>query len=116
MSKADMVLFHAPKHNSVPPKSSFKGEKPLFTLISLEQPKYATILQDFRTLQRDFDLLATYSLQDTYPGTSVPNLPLTYYPLHIIPPKSIQQPPRKFSEKTGFGTGTYGSLVYACIL
>jgi len=82
-----------------------KGKTPVFALLSLEQPRYATMLQNKYALAKTFDLLATYSLEPKYPGTSIPNLPLTYYPLHILSPTSVLQPPRPYKEKTGYGTG-----------
>jgi hypothetical protein len=71
----------------------------------MEQHKYAKILSDLPLLKRHFDLLATYSLQSHYPGTTVPNLPITYFPLNILSAESVRQPARPFREKDGFGTG-----------
>ena len=71
----------------------------------MEQPKYATILNDKIDLQKNFDLLATYSLSTVYPGTNIPNLPLTYFPLNLLAVESVLQPPRPFHKKTGYGTG-----------
>ena len=111
-----MILFHAPTHhNGIPSRknkqssssSSLAGakKKPIYTLISMEQPKYALILQNKKLLEESFDLLATYSLKNFYPGTSIPNLPLTYYPLHILALESILQQPKPFMHKNGYDTG-----------
>lgn len=99
---AGVVLYHAPTHMNTQgklPKSA------LHVLISLEQPKYAQILQDLQYLDKSFDLLATYSTQEIYPGTKVPNMHLSYFPLNIIDPLAVMQPARDFKEKDGFGTG-----------
>lgn len=77
----------------------------LFVLISMEQPKYATILENKQYLEKNFDLLATYSRQPVYPGSTVPNMPITYFPLNIVSVQSIFQPSRPFHEKTGYNTG-----------
>ncbi len=121
-AKADLVLFHAPTHTGMMPgrakpnsngngkgseKGSGKGggKRPIYALLSLEQPRYATMLQDKTLLAQKFDLLVTYSLAPTYPGTTIPNLPVTYYPLHILSPSSVLQPPRPYKDKDGYGTG-----------
>lgn len=98
-----MVLFHAATHTSTYPL--VKGEGTLYALLSVEQPKYAPILSDTARLQSTFDVLSTYSLQPLYPGTSIPNLPLTYYPLHLLSARAVLQPPKLFKDKTGYGTG-----------
>jgi hypothetical protein len=102
ISKADMVIFHAPTHNGVPKKAS---RKPLYALISMEQPKYAKMLGNLPLLEKHFDLLSTYSLKQYYPGTSIPNLPITYFPLNILSVSAVMQAPRSFARKDGFGTG-----------
>ena len=66
---------------------------------------YATILNEHQFLKQHFDLLATYSQETIYPGSSVPNLPLTYFPLHVYDPSSIQSTPKTFKQKDGYGTG-----------
>ena len=100
IAKADVVIYHAPTHSQI----ARSDNQPLKVLISLEQPKYAKILSN-PTALRNFDLIATYSLQPKYPNTDIPNLPLTYYPLHILSTDVVLQRPRPFSEKTGYGTG-----------
>ncbi len=74
-------------------------------MVSMEQPKYAQILADLPYLQNNFDLIVTYSLSKTYPGTTVPNLPITYYPSNVVSTAAAMQPAKPFSEKTGYGTG-----------
>jgi hypothetical protein len=71
----------------------------------MEQPMYATILEDYQLLKKNFDLLATYSQETTYPGSGVPNLPLTYYPLHVYDANAVKSLPKTFAEKDGYGTG-----------
>jgi hypothetical protein len=71
----------------------------------MEQPKYAPVLANLKYLDNNVDLLITYSLASTYPGTSVTNLPITYYPLNIVSPQAVMQPARPFQDKTGYGTG-----------
>jgi hypothetical protein len=104
INKADVVVFHAPTHGKSTsfPKMplSRKNQNTLYALVSLEQPRYAVLLQDTKALS-NFDLLATYSQQEYYPGTSIPNLPLSYFPLNIMAIDSILQPPKTFLEKTG---------------
>ena len=113
-----MVLFHAATHtNTYPP---VKKIGTLYALLSVEQPKYVPILSDTVRLRRTFDVLSTYSLQPLYPGTSIPNLPLTYYPLHLLAAEAVLQPPRPFKEKTGYGTGeaewTVRTNFFPCVL
>ena len=74
-------------------------------MISMEQPKYAHVLANLDYLRNNFDLMVTYVLSDEYPGTGVPNMPITYYPLNIVSPMAVMQPSRGFSEKTGYDTG-----------
>ena len=115
LDNADIVLFHAPtREQPVPIKSNKPNPSnnsnnkisPLYVLVSLEQPKYAPILSDFHSLKQ-FDLLVTYSLQSIYPNTNIINIPVTYFPLHILSPQSVLQPARPFATKTGYETGTY---------
>ena len=72
----------------------------------MEQPNYATVLSNPKQLKM-FDLLSTYSLKAHYPGTDIPNLPISYYPLHLVSANAVLMPARSFEEKTGYGTGTY---------
>jgi hypothetical protein len=71
----------------------------------MEQPKYAKILNKIPFVNKNFDLLATYSQSLIYPGSSVPNLPLSYYPLQVYPAEAVLSPPPKFKDKDGYGTG-----------
>jgi hypothetical protein len=71
----------------------------------MEQPLYAPVLQRLDYIQKNFDLTITYSLQNTYPGTKVPNLPITYFPSHILPIEYVYKPGLSFKEKDGYGTG-----------
>jgi hypothetical protein len=109
LNKADVVLFHAPTHGKIPmpPRRQDKDGRnsAIYAFLSMEQPKYAKYLADKKYLSRRFDLLLTYSLNTYYPGTRVPNMPITYYPLNILPPEAILEPQMPFNEKTGFGTG-----------
>jgi len=98
---ADIVLYHAPTHTTV----ASTDKNSLRVLISLEQPRYAKVLSNLEYLGKSFDLIATYSTQEKYPGTSVPNLHLSYFPLNIVDPLAVMQPPRDFSKKDGYGTG-----------
>lgn len=66
---------------------------------------YVPMLNDYQFLKQHFDLLATYSQETTYPNSGVPNIPLTYYPLHVYEPSAVQTPPKTFAEKNGYGTG-----------
>ena len=71
LATADLVLFHAPTHNigTMPQRRKGKGKKEqIFALLSLEQPRYAKMLQDKQGLENHFQLLATYSLASYYPG------------------------------------------------
>jgi hypothetical protein len=107
ISSADIVIFHAPTHGrgNGPRFPDSKLPNAIYVLLSLEQPMYANILNDKENLNKNFDMLATYSLAPIYPGTKVPNLPLTYYPLNILSVEAVMQPSRPFSKKTGYGTG-----------
>jgi hypothetical protein len=71
----------------------------------MEQPMYATMLDNHAFLKKNFDLLAMYSQESVYPGSGVPNLPMTYYPLHVYPANAVLTPPKSFAEKDGYGTG-----------
>lgn len=79
-------------------------------MVSMEQPKYAPVLANLKYLNANFDLIVTYSLSDIYPGTTVANLPITYYPLNIVSPQAVMQAVRPFSEKTGYDSGTVSNL------
>lgn len=88
---ADIVLFHAPTHSKSTGAKHIKtkdGSKPVFAMISMEQPKYAKILSNTQYLNDNFDLVLTYSLSPVYPSTTVPNMPITYYPLNILSPNA----------------------------
>lgn len=70
IAKADMIIFHAPTHSSQFPAN--KGKNVIYTLLSMEQPKYATLLSNpGNILEQHFDLLSTYSLESYHPGYSV---------------------------------------------
>jgi len=115
-ASADVVLFHAPthrKHGETLPAKKAAGVT--YAFVSMEQPKYARYLADRAYLQRSFDLLLTYSQASVYPGTTLPNLPLTYYPLNIIPADAILKPAKPMAQKTGYGTGvTVAVLISNC--
>eukprot|EP01036_Dinobryon_divergens_P022220 gene22220-30461_t len=108
---ADIVLYHAPTHHTgaVTDSRSLKSTC-INALISMEQPKYATVLNQHGYLQEHFDLILTYSLSPIYPMTTVPNLPITYFPLNILSVNSVLHKPRPFNEKNGFGTGVAVAL------
>ena len=108
---ADIVLYHGPTHRSsitgkgrVTIMGPLSTSKSLNILLSLEQPKYAPILNDKEKLNR-FDAVATYSQQALFPNTKIPNIPLTYYPLNIMNINAIMHAPRPFKSKNGYGTG-----------
>ena len=100
-----MVIFHAPTHNRDGVRFPPNKYKAIYTLVSMEQPLYARMLSNTADLQKNFDIVATYSLQAKYPGTNIPNLPFTYYPLNILSVNAVVQPSRPFTKKNGFGTG-----------
>lgn len=104
LSKADVIVFHAPKHSM---NTGLRAKYPnaLFVMITMEQPKYAPILGKLSYLEKYMDLMITYSMAPQYPGTTVPNMPITYFPLNIVSPQAVLQPPRPFSQKTGYGSG-----------
>lgn len=101
LQDADLVIFHAPTHYQVPSKRPLKA---IYAMFSMEQPKYATFLSDTQYLTKHFQLLATYSHSERYPGTHIPNLPLTYFPLNILSPSAVLQPSRPFADKTGYNS------------
>jgi hypothetical protein len=103
VGSADMILFHAPTHSMVPNMKMQEGA--IRTFISMEQPKYAKFLQRTDYLEKNFELISTYSMRTHYPGTKVPNLPITYFPLNILSADSVLQPVRSFADKNGYGTG-----------
>lgn len=105
---ADVVIFHAPTREGILPN---KTKNSLFVLFSMEQPLYAPILTDFKALAH-FDVLITYSLRSTFPGTTIPNIPVTYFPLNIVSPNVLSHPPRPFDEKNGYETGD--SMYFLC--
>lgn len=107
MESADIVLFHAPTHgkSGLLPNNKLKRKaEQVYAFVSMEQPKYARFLAD-RIYLKNFDLLLTYSLSSVYPGTKIPNMPITYYPLNIVPVEAILETPLSFGNKTGYGTG-----------
>lgn len=73
----------------------------------MEQPKYAPVLSNLKYLSTHMDLMITYSQESVYPGTGIANMPITYYPLNIVSPQAVMQPPRSFEKKDGYGTGAY---------
>lgn len=78
----------------------------MFAFLSMEQPNYATIMKDYKYLENTFDLMITYSLSSIYPNTNIPNMPITYYPSHILSVNEVLKPPvYSFKEKDGYGTG-----------
>lgn len=82
----------------------------MFAMLSMEQPNYATLLQDLSYLKQNMDLMITYSLSNVYPGTQISNLPITYYPSHILAADAVLKPVKSFAEKTGYGTGVMVAL------
>jgi hypothetical protein len=100
-----MIVFHGATHLfSYPPKRPGAS----FAMLSMEQPKYAVVLGNVRQLNKRFDLLSTYSQEPVYPGTKIPNLPITYYPLHLVSAQAVLKAPKAFKDKTGYGTGESG--------
>eukprot|EP01032_Pedospumella_encystans_P015845 gene15845-18102_t len=103
---ANVLLYHAPSHMTINNlRASVPNKKAIFAMISMEQPKYAPVLSNFNYLNSNIDLLLTYSLSDTYPGSKVANLPITYYPFNIVSPMAVIQPARSFKDKNGYNTG-----------
>jgi hypothetical protein len=82
-----------------------KKKGPLRVMVSMEQPKYASVLSDYTYLHASFDATLTYSRATHFPRTELPNLSMSYYPLNIVSPQAVLQPPRDFLDKDGFGTG-----------
>ena len=108
------MIFHAPTHATDGSRlPAVRNPNALSVMVSMEQPKYAQFLNDKTYLQSNFNVTMTYSLRSTYPGTTVVNLPITYYPLNILSTEAVMQPPRPFAEKTGYGTGKiWSTLVF----
>jgi hypothetical protein len=103
---ADVVIFLASTFHRNSPLFPKKGkDTTLFVLHTMEQPMYVPMLSDFPFLKQHFDLLAMYSQETIYPGSGVPNLPMTYYPLHVYEPTAVLSPTKSFAEKNGYGTG-----------
>ena len=72
----------------------------------MEQPGYAKVLSDRKDLMENFQLMVTYSWENTFPGTKLPNMRLSYYPLNILPVSEVMKPSAlNFTAKNGFGTG-----------
>lgn len=95
-----------------------KGDRQvIYALMSMEQPKYAPVLQQTKYLQDHFDVMMTYSLKKEYESTGIPNLPMTYYPLNIVSMEAIMQAARPFADKIGIeGKGVYlVNLLYYCL-
>lgn len=102
VASADVVLFLASTMDKSTPKfPKNKKQDTMYALMSMEQPKYAPVLQKTLFLKEKFDLMMTYSLSDRYGSTGVPNLPMTYYPLNIVAMEAIMQPARPFQDKVG---------------
>jgi hypothetical protein len=77
----------------------------------MEQPNYAPVMKELKYLKGTFDLMITYSLSDHYPNTNIPNLPITYYPSHILSINEVLKPPKlTFAEKDGYGAGVTVAL------
>lgn len=122
MTSADYVIFHAPTHTRRPSTgkvsrttitttsssssaSKKKTKGPVRVMVSMEQPKYAAVLSDSAYLHASFDVTLTYSRAIHFPRTELPNLSMSYYPLNIVSPQAVLQPPRDFLDKDGYGTG-----------
>eukprot|EP01039_Chlorochromonas_danica_P009570 gene9570-10577_t len=104
---ADVWLYHAPTHQvrlSPLTSSTIPTNKPVRVMVSMEQPRYAPVFADLAYLKSTMHLLVTYSLSPIYPDTKLPNLPITYYPSHILSPNAVLRPPDMVS-KTGYDTG-----------
>jgi hypothetical protein len=100
-----VVLFHAPTHKS-PITSKVRGQFPkaIFAMLTMEQPNYAPTLKKLDYLDKNIDLMVTYSLSPIYPGTTIPNMPITYYPTHIVSTTAVMKEPKPFNKKNGYGT------------
>lgn len=106
LNRADILMFHAPNHQKIASNAlRHRNKQAVFAMISMEQPLYAPTLRDTQYLNSNFDLMVTYSFASYFPGTKVPNLPITYYPSHILPTDTVLKPPRPVHEKTGYDTG-----------
>jgi hypothetical protein len=79
----------------------------IYVMVSMEQPRYAPVLTNAHELSH-FDLMVTYSLASTFPGTKVKNMPITYFPLNILSTQSVMHNPRPIHEKNGYNTGIMG--------
>lgn len=101
---ADMVIFLASTFAKSMPRFPSKQSHQLFTLHTMEQPKYVPMMTNPSMLSK-FDLVATYSQASTFPRSSVPNLPLSYYPLEVYDANRVMHAPPPFELKTGFDTG-----------
>ena len=109
---ANVVLYHAPTHSAggslrANNNKNNNQKKAIVAMVSMEQPKYSPVLANLKYLSSNVDLMVTYSLSPKYPGTNVPNMPITYWPLNIVSPQSVMQPARSFKDKTGYDTGIY---------
>ena len=103
---ADVVVFHAPTHRTSDVswrviKTRRDGSKPLLAILTMEQPKYAKVMNQHAYIDKTFDLVISYSLSSVYPNTRTANLPITYYPLNILSPNAVMHEPRPFNEKRG---------------
>eukprot|EP00597_Dinobryon_sp_UTEXLB2267_P001877 CAMPEP_0170069610 /NCGR_PEP_ID=MMETSP0019_2-20121128/8219_1 /TAXON_ID=98059 /ORGANISM="Dinobryon sp., Strain UTEXLB2267" /LENGTH=273 /DNA_ID=CAMNT_0010277695 /DNA_START=275 /DNA_END=1096 /DNA_ORIENTATION=+ len=92
------------------PAQQGRTEDAFHVLLSMEQPKYAVVLNQRQYLMDKFDLLMTYSLRDVYPGTDIPNLPITYFPLNIVSVNAVLHAPRSFKEKDGHGQDVWVAI------
>ena len=106
---ADMVIFLASTFAKSNPRFPSKQPHQLFTLHTMEQPKYVPMMTNPSMLSK-FDLVATYSQASTFPRSSVPNLPLSYYPLEVYDANRVMHAPPPFELKTGFDTGGFFNL------
>jgi hypothetical protein len=109
-----VVVFHAPTHQTRLARAMLRkryGTDASFAMLSMEQPNYATIMKDHEYLRSTFNFMVTYSLATVYPHTDLPNLPITYYPSHILPARAVLQPPKlSYEDKNGYGTGVMVAL------
>ena len=48
-----------------------------------------------------------------YIATQIPNLPVTYFPLHKLPIEWLLEKPRAFEEKNGYGKSMYICVNYS---
>jgi hypothetical protein len=113
LENANIVLFLGSTfHKTFPNLPKKKYVHQIYALHSMEQPAYVPLLTRPLFLNKHFDLMFTYSQSAVYPQTSVPNLPLSYYPSHVYPPEAVLSPPLPFTEKSGFCSGGYYMLIY----